>query len=141
MKIQEGLFLAKKQKLDLVEIVSNLKPPVCKILDFEKYKYKYKKQLFTSKKKQRIAEVKEIKFRPNIAVSDFNVKLNNIKKFIRNRNKIKITLFFKGREIMHKDIGMNVMQKIKMEILNFDNKIELDIKKEEKTISMIIIPK
>ncbi len=140
VKIEEGLDLAKERKLDLVEISANAEPPVCKILDFGKYKYELRKKSHESKKKQKTVEIKEIKLRPNIAIGDFNVKLNNAKRFIGDGNKVKVTLFFRGREIVHEDVGMNVIEKFKAEALDFA-KIELDIKKEGKNISIIIAPK
>ena len=140
MKIEEGLDLAKERKLDLVEISANAEPPVCKILDFGKYKYELRKKSHESKKKQKTVEIKEIKLRPNIAIGDFNVKLNNAKRFIGDGNKVKVTLFFKGREIVHEDVGMNVIEKFKAEVFDFA-KIELDVKKEGKNISIIIAPK
>lgn len=140
VKIEEGLDLAKERKLDLVEISANAEPPVCKILDFGKYKYELRKKSHESKKKQKTVEIKEIKLRPNIAIGDFNVKLNNAKRFIGDGNKVKVTLFFKGREIVHEDVGMNVIEKFKGEVLDFA-KIELDVKKEGKNISIIIAPK
>jgi translation initiation factor IF-3 len=140
VKIEEGLDLAKERKLDLVEISANAEPPVCKILDFGKYKYELRKKSHESKKKQKTVEIKEIKLRPNIAIGDFNVKLNNAKRFIGDGNKVKVTLFFKGREIVHEDVGMNVIEKFKAEVFDFA-KIELDVKKEGKNISIIIAPK
>ena len=140
VKIEEGLDLAKERKLDLVEISANAEPPVCKILDFGKYKYELRKKSHESKKKQKTVEIKEIKLRPNIAIGDFNVKLNNAKRFIGDGNKVKVTLFFRGREIVHEDVGMNVIEKFKAEVLDFA-KIELDVKKEGKNISIIIAPK
>ena len=140
VKIEEGLDLAKERKLDLVEISANAKPPVCKILDFGKYKYELRKKSHESKKKQKTIEIKEIKLRPNIAIGDFNVKLNNAKRFISDGNKVKVTLFFKGREIVHEDVGMNVIEKFKKEVFDFA-KIELDVKKEGKNISIIILRK
>jgi len=140
VKIEEGLDLAKERKLDLVEISANAEPPVCKILDFGKYKYELRKKSHESKKKQKTVEIKEIKLRPNIAIGDFNVKLNNAKRFIGDGNKVKVTLFFKGREIVHEDVGMNVIEKFKKEVFDFA-KIELDVKKEGKNISIIIAPK
>jgi len=140
VKIEEGLDLAKERKLDLVEISANAEPPVCKILDFGKYKYELRKKSHESKKKQKTVEIKEIKLRPNIAIGDFNVKLNNAKRFIGDGNKVKVTLFFRGREIVHEDVGMNVIEKFKAEALDFA-KIELDVKKEGKNISIIIAPK
>ena len=138
--LQEGLDLAIKRELDLVEISGNVAPPVCKVLDFGKYKYEVTKKAHEAKKKQKTIEVKEIKLRPNIAIGDLNVKLNNAKRFINDGNKVKVTLFFKGREIAHEDVGLNVIEKFKNESLDFA-KIEVDVKKEGKQLSIIIVPK
>ncbi|WP_326844989.1 translation initiation factor IF-3 [Rickettsiales endosymbiont of Trichoplax sp. H2] len=140
VNIEEGLRIAQEKKLDLIEISPNASPPVCKILDFGKYKYEIRKKEHEAKKKQKTIEIKEVKLRPNIAIGDFNVKLNNTKKFINSGNKVKITLFFKGREIMHEDVGINIMKKFKDLVLDFSN-IESDIKKEGKRIFIIIAPK
>ncbi len=138
--LQEGLNLAKQRELDLVEISGNVVPPVCKVLDFGKYKYEITKKAHEAKKKQKVVEVKEIKLRPNIAVGDLNVKLNNAKRFINDGNKVKVTLFFKGREIAHEGVGLNVIEKFKTESLDFA-KVESDVKKEGKQLSVIIVPK
>jgi translation initiation factor IF-3 len=140
VNIEKGLRIAQEKKLDLIEISPNASPPVCKILDFGKYKYEIRKKEHEAKKKQKTIEIKEVKLRPNIAIGDFNVKLNNTKKFINSGNKVKITLFFKGREIMHEDVGINIMKKFKDLVLDFSN-IESDIKKEGKRIFIIIAPK
>lgn len=140
VKIEEGLKLAQKRKLDLVEISANVSPPVCKVLDFGKYKYEIRKKLHNSKKNQKTVEIKEVKLRPNIAIGDFNVKLNSAKKFVNAGNKVKITLFFKGREIVHQEIGMDVIKKFKIQSLGFA-KIESDLKKEGKNVSITISPK
>ena len=140
VKIEVGLLLAKERKLDLVEISANSEPPVCKIMDFGKYKYEIRKKSHESKKKQKTVEIKEVKLRPNIALGDLNVKLNNTKRFIADGNKVKVVLFFKGREVVHEVVGMNVIDKFKSEALNFA-KIDLDVQKEGKNISMILAPK
>lgn len=102
--------------LDLVEISPHSEPPVCKILDFGKYRYESKKKVQKTKKKQKVVEVKEIKLRPNIGKHDLDVKVNQIKKFIGSGEKVKITLRFKGREISHQEIGMNLVNGILEEV-------------------------
>ena len=138
--LEEGIELAKEQGLDLVEISAKVTPPVCKLLDFAKYKYEIRKKAKKAKEKQKTVEIKEIKLRPNIAVGDFNVKLNSVKRFINDNNKVKVTLFFRGREITHEEVGFNLLERFKAEVLSFA-KVETDIKKEGKQISMIIVPK
>merc|ERR1712013_981043 len=119
VNLAEGLRLAKDKSLDLIEISPHASPPVCKIIDFGKYKYAVEKKKHEAKKKQKITEIKEIKLRPNIAIADFNVKLNNTKRFIYNGDKVKVSLFFKGREILHEHVGINIMKRFKTKILNF----------------------
>ncbi|MFQ3307413.1 MAG: translation initiation factor IF-3 [Candidatus Midichloriaceae bacterium] len=134
------MSLAREQEVDLVEISAKASPPVCKLLDFGKYKYNILKKAQEAKKKQKTVEIKEIKMRPNIAIGDFNVKLNNAKRFISDGNKAKITLFFRGREIMHENIGRDLLEKFKNEALPF-SKLESDLKKEGKRVYIIIAPK
>jgi len=107
-----ALAKAEAAGLDLVEISPHSEPPVCKILDFGKYRYESKKKVQKTKKKQKVVEVKEIKLRPNIGKHDLDVKVNQIKKFIGSGEKVKITLRFKGREISHQEIGMNLVNGI-----------------------------
>lgn len=107
-----ALAKAEAAGLDLVEISPHSEPPVCKILDFGKYRYESKKKVQKTKKKQKVVEVKEIKLRPNIGKHDLDVKVNQIKKFIGSGEKVKITLRFKGREISHQEIGMNLVKGI-----------------------------
>ena len=109
-------------------------------MDFSKYKYQLRKKEQEAKKKQKIIEIKEVKLRPNIAVGDFNIKLNNTKRFISNGNKVKITLFYKGREIVHEKVGMNIIEKFKAKVQEFA-KIENDIKKEGKRVFITVAPK
>ena len=107
MKIAENLGL------DLVEIQPNVDPPVCKILDYGKYKYEAQKRKNEAKKKQKVIEVKEIKLRPNIDSNDFIVKMKQVKKFIDNGDKVKITLRFRGREMAHQGLGVTVLDRVK----------------------------
>ncbi len=110
--IQVALEHARNAKLDLVEVSPTASPPVCKILDFGKFKYESKKKLQQAKKKQKVVDIKEIKLRPNIGAHDLEIKLKQIKKFIAEGEKVKITLRFKGREITHNEIGMAVVQRV-----------------------------
>jgi len=140
ISVEKALNIAKKEGYDLVEISPNSTPVVCKIMDFSKYKYQLRKKEQEAKKKQRIIEIKEVKLRPNIAIGDFNIKLNNTKRFISNGNKVKITLFYKGREIVHEKVGMNIIEKFKAKVQEFA-KIENDIKKEGKRVFITVVPK
>lgn len=98
--------------MDLVEVSPNATPPVCKMMDFGKYRYDSKKKAQKSKKKQKTSDVKEIRLRPNIGEHDLNVKINHVKKFLKNKEKVKITLRFRGREITHHQIGLSIVNNV-----------------------------
>jgi translation initiation factor IF-3 len=126
--------------LDLVEIQPNVEPPVCKILDYGKYKYEAQKRKNEAKKKQKIIEIKEIKLRPNIDINDFTIKMKQVKKFIDNGDKVKITLRFRGREMAHQNIGVTVLDRVK-ENTEESCKIEAMPKLEGRQMVMILAPK
>lgn len=137
--IREALAQAEKAGLDLVEISPNAEPPVCKILDFGKFKYEAKKRVHDAKKKQKVIVLKEIKFKPNIGQGDFDTKLRKIKEFLQEGDKVKISLWFKGREIVHNEIGMKLFERI-TESLGDLVKIESEPKMEGKQIIMVVSP-
>lgn len=112
VSIKEASIMAREAGLDLVEISAQASPPVCKIVNYGKMKYEMQKKKAEAKKRQKIIEVKEVKFTPTIGANDYNVKLNSIKKFIADENKVKISLRFRGREISHKEIGENLLNKV-----------------------------
>jgi translation initiation factor IF-3 len=124
--------------LDLVEISPNAEPPVCKIMDYGKYKYELKKKLNDAKKKQKIVEIKEIKLRPTIGEHDLQIKIKQIKKFIEEGEKVKITLRFKGREITHNEIGLNLVNKVIDELQDIA-KAESPAKLEGKQILVMLV--
>lgn len=126
--------------LDLVEIAPQSEPPVCKILDFGKFKYEAKKKVSSSKKKQKTVVLKEIKLRPNIGNHDLQVKLKQIRGFIEDGDKVKISLRFRGREITHNELGMAIMTKI-LEDLGESVKTELEPKMEGSQIMMVLVAK
>ncbi|KIE04615.1 Translation initiation factor IF-3 [Candidatus Jidaibacter acanthamoeba] len=136
---KQGLELARRVGLDLVEISPNAEPPVCKVMDFGKYKYEIQKKAQEAKKKQKVVEIKEIKIRPNIAEGDYGVKLRNARKFIAEGNKVRVSLQFKGREITHNELGFAVIQKFKADMSDVA-KVELEPKLEGKQIFLVIIP-
>ncbi len=137
--IREALERAEKANLDLVEISPNAEPPVCKILDFGKYKYESKKRVHDAKKKQKIIVLKEMKFKPNISQGDFEVKLRKIKDFLKDGDKVKISLWFKGREIIHNEIGMKLFERITLALEGLV-KIDSPPKMEGKQIIMLVSP-
>lgn len=137
--LQEALRKASLAKLDLVEISPMAEPPVCKILDFGKFRYEQKKKVQTAKKKQKITVIKEMKFKMNIGQGDFDTKIKKIKSFLLDDDKVKISLWFKGREIMHNELGLKLFDRIIAEITDIC-KIESEPKFEGKQIIMVVAP-
>lgn len=135
----QAMEMARKAGLDLVEIANNPEAPVCRILNYSKFKYESKKKAQDAKKKQKTINVKEIKFKPNIGDGDFDVKIKKIKEFVADGDKVKISLWFKGREIVHNDVGMQLFERIMVEVQEVA-KIELRPKMEGKQIIMIVGP-
>ena len=123
--------------LDLVEVQPNADPPVCKILDYGKFKYEAQKRANEARKKQKIIEVKEIKLRPNIDEHDYQVKMRNVQKFLNGGDKVKVTLRFRGREMARVDLGKLVMEKV-LEELSDVAEVEKDIPLEGRRMSMIL---
>ncbi len=111
--IAEGLRLAEEAGLDLVEIVPNATPPVCKILDFGKFRFLEQKKSAEQRKRQKIVEIKEIKLRPGIDDHDYEVKMRSVRRFFDEGDKVKVTLRFRGREMAHQDIGVRVLERIR----------------------------
>ena len=126
--------------MDLVELQPNAEPPVCKILDYGKYKYQAQKRANEARKKQKIIEVKEIKLRPNIDQHDYDVKMKAVRKFIDGGDKVKITLRFRGREMAHVELGAALLERVKGEIDDFA-KVEALPKMEGRQMIMILAPK
>ncbi|SFN87803.1 bacterial translation initiation factor 3 (bIF-3) [Roseovarius lutimaris] len=125
--------------LDLVEISPNANPPVCKIMDFGKYKYETQKREAEARKKQKIIEVKEVKFRPGTDTHDYDVKMRNVVKFLENGDKVKITLRFRGREMAHQDLGRQLLERIAEDIKTV-GRVENMPKMEGRQMIMIIGP-
>ena len=140
MSLRDALKEAEKTDLDLVEISPNATPPVCKITDFGKYKYEQEKRQHEAKKKQKVVETKEIKVRPNIAVGDFNIKLKSAEKFLKEGNKVKFSMQFRGREITHSEVGMEVINRFKNNLSEI-SKIDHMPKMEGRNIFMVLSPK
>jgi translation initiation factor IF-3 len=138
--IAKALTMAKAASLDLVEISPNAIPPVCKILDYGKYKYEAQKKASLAKKKQKTVEVKEIKLRPGIEKHDYDVKMRAIDKFLTSGDKVKVTLRYRGREMAHQEIGMDVLTRVREQFADV-TKIEQMPKMEGRQMIMIIAPK
>ncbi len=139
VKTEEAVKQARDLGLDLVEVSPNADPPVCKILDYGKYKYEAQKKANEARKKQKVINIKEIKLRPNIGDHDFAIKMRNLHKFIDAGDKVKITLRFRGREMAHQDLGFNIMQRVKEEIAD-KAKVESEPKMEGRQAVMILAP-
>jgi translation initiation factor IF-3 len=137
---REALDLAMEANLDLVEVSPNAEPPVCKILDNGKYKYELQKKKNEAKKKQKIIEIKEIQIRPMIDSNDFEVKRRAAERFLKEGNKVKVTMRFRGREISHQEIGMEVINRFK-DTFEELAKVETAPRFEGKQMLMILAPK
>jgi len=138
--LREGLVMAEEAGLDLVEVSPNAEPPVCKILDYGKFKYEAQKKRNEAKKKQKVIEVKEIKLRPNIDDNDYDVKMRSMRKFLEEGDKVKVTLRFRGRELAHQDLGMKVLERVRDDIEGL-GKIEQIPKMEGRQMVMVVAPK
>ena len=140
VSIAEALKEAEKAGLDLVEISPNAKPPVCKIMDFGQYHYQKERKLRESRKKQHIVQTKEVKFGPNTEEHDYNFKNNNAIKFLKQHNKVKFTVRFRGRQLAHKDLGFNLLEKLLKELKDIVD-VDFQPKSEGRTIFTIVTPK
>lgn len=140
MTVREGMTIAEEAGLDLVEISPNAEPPVCKVLDYGKYKYEMQKKAAEARKKQKVIEIKEIKLRPNIDEHDFSIKMKSAKTFLSEGDKVKITLRFRGREMAHQDIAQAVLAKVRTE-LDPLAKVESEPSFEGRQIVMILSAK
>ena len=139
MSPEKALELSEEVGLDLVEISPNATPPVCKIMDYGKYKNEQQKKESEAKKKKKIIEVKEIKFRPGTDTHDYEVKMRSVTKFLENGDKVKITLRFRGREMAHQELGRELLERVATDIDGF-GKIENIPKMEGRQMTMMIGP-
>ena len=134
-----GVVLAEEVGLDLVEISPNAKPPVCKIMDFGKFKYEQQKRESEARKKQKTIDVKEVKFRPNTDTHDYDVKMRNVTRFLENGDKVKVTLRFRGREMAHQNLGRELLERVAEDIKEI-GKVENMPKMEGRQMIMMIGP-
>ncbi|MHC5306193.1 translation initiation factor IF-3 [Bartonella sp. LJL80] len=137
---QDALAMAEEAGLDLVEIVPNAEPPVCKIIDLGKLKYQSQKKASEARKKQKTVEIKEIKMRPNIDTHDYGVKMKAVGRFLEDGDKVKITLRFRGREMAHQELGMRLLERVKGDTVDIA-KVEAEPKLEGRQMMMVIAPK
>ncbi|MEM7505876.1 MAG: translation initiation factor IF-3 [Pseudomonadota bacterium] len=136
---ERAMEMAADVGLDLVEISPNANPPVCKIMDFGKFKYEQQKKANEAKKKQKIIEIKEVKFRPNIDTHDYDVKMRSVHKFLGEGDKVKVTMRFRGREMAHQDLGRDLLQRIAGDVEEL-GKIESMPKLEGRQMTMVVAP-
>ncbi len=138
--LEEALARAAEEKLDLVEVAPKASPPVCKIMDYGKYKYLQAKKLQEAKKKQTTIQVKEVKIRPKTEEHDYQFKLRHIKRFLSEKNKAKVTIMFRGREIAHSELGLKVLERIIVDIEE-EGIVEQAPKLEGRNMIMILAPR
>lgn len=138
--IGRALEMAAAAGLDLVEVAAAASPPVCKILDYGKFKYQEQKRKNEARKKQKVIEVKEIKMRPTIDDNDYNVKLRAIHRFLDDGDKVKVTIRFRGREMLHQDLGMLVLDRVRAEV-DERAKVEQFPKLEGRQMTMVLVPR
>ncbi|MGL5447195.1 MAG: translation initiation factor IF-3 [Rhabdaerophilum sp.] len=140
LTVFDAVLLAEAQGLDLVEVAPNSEPPVCKIMDYGRFRFQEQKKAAEARKKQKVIEIKEIKLRPAIDDHDYGVKMKAMKGFFEEGNKVKITLRFRGREMAHQDIGMKVLDRVKQDIVDIA-KVENEPSFEGRQVVMVLAPK
>ena len=140
VSVAEGIGMADEAGLDLVEVSPNASPPVCKILDYGKYKYEAQKKANEARKKQKTIDVKEIKMCPGIEEHDYQVKMRSVRKFLDNGDKVKMTIRFRGREMAHQDLGIRVLDRVRDD-LDEEVKIEQFPRTEGRLMTMVVAPK
>ena len=139
VSLRDALTRAEEAGMDLVEISPTARPPVCKILDYGKFKYEAQKKANAARKKQRVIEVKEIKMRPSIDDNDYNIKMKKVRTFIDEGDKVKVTMRFRGREMAHQDIAIGILEKVKGEIGDIA-KVEQFPRLEGRQMIMVMAP-
>src|SRR5664280_1958681 len=137
---QTAMGMAEAAGLDLVEISPNTNPPVCKILDFGKYKFQAQKKAAEARKKQKVVEIKEIKLRPMIDDHDYEVKMRAMQRFFEEGDKVKVTLRYRGREMAHQEIGTKLLDKVKSDVAEIA-KVEQDARFEGRQVVMVLAPR
>jgi translation initiation factor IF-3 len=140
LRLEEALVLAEKADVDLVEIAPHAEPPVCRLMDYGKFKYQEAKKAHEAKLKQKVVQVKEVKFRPGTDDGDYGVKLRNLQRFLDEGDKAKITLRFRGREMAHQEIGMRMLERLRADLDEF-GQVEQMPKMEGRQMVMVLGPK
>jgi len=140
VNLDEAIALAEEAGLDLVEISPNAEPPVCKILDYGKYKFQAQKKAAEARKKQKTVEVKEIKMRPNIDTHDYEVKMRSMQRFFEEGDKVKVTLRFRGREMAHQELGVALLNRVREQVGEMA-KVEAEPRLEGRQMVMVLAPR
>ena len=136
----EAIAMAREIGCDLVEVSSNATPPVCRIMDYGKFKYEQQKKKQDAKKRQAVVQVKEIKVRPKTDEHDYETKLKHIRSFLEDGDRCKVTVFFRGREIVHKDRGIEILERIVKDLEDV-GKVEQEPRAEGRTLQVLVVPK
>lgn len=140
MSVADAILLAEEVGLDLVEMSPNAEPPVCKILDYSKYKFQQQKKANEARKKQKTVDVKEVKIRPGIERHDYDVKMRNARRFLEAGNKVKVTMRFRGREMAHQELGMEMMKRVEADLTELAQ-VEQYPKMEGRQMTMVLAPR
>jgi len=140
MATEEALKVADESGLDLVEIAPHAEPPVCRVMDYGKFRFEQSKKQQTARKKQKQIQVKEVKFRPSTDIGDYEVKLRNLKRFLGEGDRAKVTLRFRGREMAHQELGLELLQRVEQDLAEFGI-VEQEPKMEGRQMVMVIAPK
>ena len=138
--LDEAIALGEEKGFDVVEVSPDNKPPVCKLMDYGKYKYEQQKKANEARKKQKVIEIKEIKMRPMIDEHDYDVKMRAIKRFFEEGDKVKITLRFRGREMVHSELGARVLERVRSDLAEVA-KVEMSPRMEGRQMTMVVAPK
>lgn len=140
VSIAEAQQAAIEADLDLVEIVPNAEPPVCRVMDYGKFLFEENKKKHAAKKKQKQIQVKEIKFRPGTDVGDYQVKLRNLLRFLKHGDRVKVTVRFRGREMAHQELGVQLLERLEVDVADY-GVVEQSSKMEGRMMTMVIAPK
>ena len=140
MPVEEALNVAFEEGLDLVEVASNADPPVCRIMDYGKYKYQTSKKVQEARKKGKAFQIKEIKFRPHTDEHDLDYKIRNLKRFLAKKNRVKLTVMFKGREYAYQEAGIELLNRVAKEVAR-EGAIDKEARLEGRNVTMVLVPK
>ena len=136
----DAIVAAKEAGMDLVEVASNVVPPVCRIMDYGKFKYEQQKKKQEAKKRQTVVQIKEIKVRPKTDDHDYETKVRHVRRFLEAGDRCKVTVFFRGREIVHKDRGISILERVVQDLADIA-KVEQEPRAEGRTLQMLLVPK